>query len=78
MQQKKRAPEYQESQQLSSAEAPGLEPMTGAQASYLKTLAEEMQEPGAYRQDLSKREASRRINALMEKLRLGELPPHTD
>lgn len=77
MQQNKRAPARQESQQL-SPEAPGLEPMTGAQAAYLKTLAEEVQEPGAYRQGLSKREASRRINALMEKLRLGELPPHTD
>jgi len=78
MQQKKRAPEYQESQQLSSAETPGQEPMTGAQASYLKSLAEEVAEPRAYRQDLTKREASRRINALMEKLRIGELPPHTD
>ena len=78
MQQKKRAPEYQESQQLSSAEAPGSEPMTGAQASYLKTLADEVQEPEAYQQGLSKREASRRINVLMEKLRIGELPPHTD
>ncbi|HUU66053.1 MAG TPA: DUF3072 domain-containing protein [Methyloceanibacter sp.] len=78
MQQKKRAPAYQESQQLSSAEAPAREPMTGAQASYLKSLAEEVEEPGAFRQDLSKREASRRINALMEKLRIGELPPHTD
>lgn len=78
MQEKKRAPEYQESQQLSAVEAPGLEPMTGAQASHLKTLAEEVHEPGAYQQGLSKREASRRINVLMEKLRLGELPPHTD
>jgi hypothetical protein len=78
MHQKKRTPEVQESQQLSSSESPGAEPMTGAQASYLKTLAEEMKEPGAFRQGLSKREASRRINVLMEKLRLGELPPHTD
>ncbi|ODR99600.1 hypothetical protein AUC69_08160 [Methyloceanibacter superfactus] len=78
MQQKKRAPEHQESQQLSPAEAPAWEPMTGAQASYLKSLAEEVEEPGAYRQDLTKREASRRINALMERLRIGELPPHTD
>jgi hypothetical protein len=78
MEQKKRAPEYQESQQHAPGESPGGEPMTGAQASYLKTLAEEVKEPGAYRQGLSKAEASRRINALMEKLRLGELPPHTD
>lgn len=59
-------------------EAPGAEPMTGAQASYLKSLAEEVQEPRAYQQGLSKREASRRINALMEKQRLEDLPPHTD
>jgi Protein of unknown function (DUF3072) len=78
MHQKKKAPEYQESQQLSPGEFPGAEPMTGAQASYLKTLAEEVREPGAYQQGLSKREASRRINVLMEKLRLGALPPHTD
>jgi Protein of unknown function (DUF3072) len=78
MQQRKRAPEYQESQQVSSTEMPGAEPMTVAQASYLKTLAEEVQEPGLYRQGLTKREASRRINALIEKLRLGALPPHTD
>lgn len=78
MQQKKGAPEYQESQQLTAAEAPGVEPMTGAQASYLKSLAEDVQEPEAYQQGLSKREASRRINALMEKQRLEDLPPHTD
>ena len=78
MQPKKRAPEYQESQQLAPGESPGAEPMTEAQACHLKSLAEEVCEPGAYQQGLSKREASRRINALMEKLRLGELPPHTD
>ncbi|HUU24824.1 MAG TPA: DUF3072 domain-containing protein [Methyloceanibacter sp.] len=52
--------------------------MTGAQASHLKMLAEEVKEPGAYQQGLTKREASRRINVLTEKLRIGELPPHTD
>jgi len=78
MEQKKRAPEYQESQYLAPSESNGAEPMTGAQASYLKTLAEEVQEPGAFRQGLSRREATRRINVLMEKLRIGELPPHTD
>jgi hypothetical protein len=52
--------------------------MTGAQATYLKTLAEEIHEPSAFQQDLSKREASRRIDALIERLRLGALPPHTD
>jgi hypothetical protein len=78
MQQNKRAFQLQESQQLSPGESPGAEPMTGAQASYLKTLAQEVHEPGAFKQGLSRREASRRINALMERLRLGELPPHTD
>ena len=80
MTQKKKTQELQESQQL----APGMvnpsarEPMTGAQASYLKMLADEVKEPAAFDQGLTKREASRRIDALMERLRLGELPPHTD
>ena len=80
MPQKKKTQEIQESQQLSPGSfAPsGREPMTGAQASYLKMLAEEVQEPAAFEQSLSKREATRRIDALMEKLKLGELPPHTD
>ncbi len=54
------------------------EPMTGAQATCLKTLAEETHEPQAYNMGLSRHEASRRIDALKEKLRLDELPPHTD
>jgi hypothetical protein len=54
------------------------EPMTGAQASSLKRLADEVHEPSAFAQNLSKREASRRIEALSERLRLCELPPHTD
>lgn len=78
MEQKKRAPEYQESQYLAPGESNGAEPMTGAQASHLKTLAEEVREPGAFQYGLSKREASRRITVLMEKLRIGDLPPHTD
>jgi hypothetical protein len=56
----------------------GPEPMTGAQASHLKTLCEEVREPGAFNEGLSRSEAERRISALMEKLRLGALPPHTD
>ena len=62
----------------STLNQPAQEKMTGAQASYLKMLADEVREPSAFAQDLSKREASRRIEALTEKLRLGELPPHTD
>ncbi|MBY0338103.1 MAG: DUF3072 domain-containing protein [Acetobacteraceae bacterium] len=44
----------------------GDEPMTGAQASYLKTLSEEAGEAGAdgYEDGLTKAEASRRIDAL--------------
>jgi hypothetical protein len=40
----------------------GDEPMTGAQASYLKTLSEEAGE--AFDPDLSKADASKRIDAL--------------
>jgi hypothetical protein len=43
----------------------GEEPMTGAQASYLKTLAEETGEADAYADDLTKAEASKRIDALI-------------
>ena len=78
MHQKKKAREPQISQHLAPAEVIGREPMTGAQASYLKTLAEEVREPGAFDVGLSRREASRRIDALIERLRLGSLPPHTD
>jgi hypothetical protein len=55
----------------------GDEPMTGAQASYLKTLSEEAQEPEAFSEHLSKAEASKRIDALKAKLRLLDGAPHT-
>lgn len=42
----------------------GSEPMTGAQASYLKTLSEETKEPDAFDPKLDKAEASKRIDAL--------------
>ncbi len=42
----------------------GGEPMTGAQASYLKTLSEEAKDPEAFDPDLDKAEASQRIDAL--------------
>ena len=45
----------------------GNDPMTGAQASYLKTLSEECGEPGAFAADLTKAEASKRIDALKSK-----------
>lgn len=47
----------------------GDEPMTGAQASYLQTLSEECDEPDAFAPDLTKAEASRRIDALNAKRR---------
>jgi hypothetical protein len=85
--QKKKTAEMQVQQELSSDIASTIgrgawtsmrEPMTGAQAASLKRLAEEMREPHAFDAGLSKSEASRRIERLQERLRLGELPPHTD
>jgi hypothetical protein len=55
----------------------GDDPMTGAQASYLKTLAEQAHELDAYSPGLTKAEASRRIDALRAKLELQDGPPHT-
>ena len=42
----------------------GHEPMTGAQASYLKTLSEQAHDPDAFEPDLEKAEASKRIDQL--------------
>ena len=47
----------------------GGDPMTGAQASYLKTLSEQAHQPDAYAPDLTKAEASKRIDALREALK---------
>jgi hypothetical protein len=47
----------------------GDEPMTGAQASYLKTLSDEANEP--FDDKLSKADASRRIDELQEKTGRG-------
>jgi hypothetical protein len=41
--------------------------MTGAQASYLKTLSEQAHDPDAYDAELSKAEASKRIDELKQK-----------
>ncbi|GGD86707.1 DUF3072 domain-containing protein [Tsuneonella deserti] len=49
----------------------GDEPMTGAQASYLKTLSEEAQRPEEYDNELTKAEASQRIDALQEETGRG-------
>ncbi len=47
----------------------GDEPMTGAQKSYLKTLSEEAKED--FDEDLTKAEASKRIDELQEKTGRG-------
>lgn len=42
----------------------GDDPMTGAQTSYLKTLSEQARRPEDFAENLSKAEASKRIDAL--------------
>ena len=87
--QKKKTGETQVQQELSSdiastrmpnrgAWVPAGEPMNGNQLAALRRLAEELREPHAFSADLSKSEAARRIDRLQEKLRLCDLPPHTD
>lgn len=44
----------------------GHEPMTGAQASYLKTLSEQAHDPDAFDPGLEKAEASKRIDQLKQ------------
>jgi hypothetical protein len=44
--------------------------MTGAQASYLKTLCEEAGDPDAFEENLTKAEASKRIDELKKELGL--------
>jgi hypothetical protein len=53
------------------------EPMTDAQATRLKQLAEQAFEPDAYKPTLDRAEAARRIAALEAKLHLLDAPPHT-
>ena len=50
----------------------GDDPATGAQLSYLKTLTEQAHAPEMFDEGLSKAEASERIDALRERLGLGE------
>jgi hypothetical protein len=45
------------------------EPMTGAQASYLKTLSEQAHQPGAFDENLTKAQASERIEKLKARLK---------
>jgi hypothetical protein len=49
----------------------GDEPMTGAQASYLKTLCEQANQPDEFEEGLTKAEASKRIDQLRSKLNVG-------
>ncbi len=49
----------------------GDDPMTDAQASYLKTLSEQAHKPELFDTDISKAEASRRIDTLRQELELG-------
>ncbi|ABD85810.1 DUF3072 domain-containing protein [Rhodopseudomonas palustris] len=44
----------------------GDDPMTGAQASYLKTLCEQAKRPGAFSETLTKAEASKLIDELRQ------------
>ena len=46
----------------------GDEPMTGAQASHLKTLSEQSHEPDAFGEKLTKAQASKEIERLKAKL----------
>ncbi len=53
----------------------GDEPMTGAQRSYLKTLSEEAKVP--FDDQLTKAQASKRIDELQEKTGRGKVPQAT-
>ena len=49
----------------------GDDPMTGAQASYLKTLCEQAGTPEAFNDNLTKAEASKMIDDMREKTKAG-------
>ena len=49
----------------------GDQPMTGAQASYLKTLSEEAGDAAAYDETLTKAQASEAIDALQDRTGRG-------
>jgi hypothetical protein len=52
-------------------------PMTAEQVTELRRLAVEAYEPDAFKDNLSKSEAARRIATLSAKLKLLDGPPHT-
>jgi DUF3072 family protein len=49
----------------------GDDPMTGAQASYLKTLCEQAGTPEAFNEKLTKAEASKMIDDMRDKAKVG-------
>ena len=49
----------------------GDDPMTAAQASYLKTLCEQAGTPEAFNDNLTKAEASKMIDDMREKAKVG-------
>jgi hypothetical protein len=51
--------------------------MTAEQAALLRKLAFDAYEPDAFRPNLTKAEAERRIDTLQAKLKLMSEPPHT-
>jgi Protein of unknown function (DUF3072) len=55
----------------------GNERMTDEQAAFLKRLSEQAFEPEAFKRNLNRAEAARRIAALRAKLGLMDEPPHT-
>ena len=73
-----RPSDHPKSEPVSNAEkdpenwATGDERMTGAQASYLKTLSEEAGQPEAYDTGLTKAEASQRIDSLQAETGRGQ------
>jgi Protein of unknown function (DUF3072) len=52
-------------------------PMTAEQAAQLRRLSTDAYEPDAFKPDLTRAEAERRIAALSAKLKLLDEPPHT-
>jgi len=51
--------------------------MTATQAATLKTLAQAAYEPDAFKPNLTRTEADKRIAMLTAKLKLLDQPPHT-
>jgi len=64
---------------LVSSDGPPMtdEPMTAAQATTLKKLAEATYELDAFKSNLTRTEADKRIAMLTAKLKLLDEPPHT-